>query len=195
MGPKASAAVPALIKLVNDPNAEVRFSAVLALRYMGTEVVQAIPALSSALNDNAIGLRRPGNDFQVREMAAQVLGRIGPDARMAVPGLRRMLSDTNAPTRQEAMLALWRIDHDTNLVSQAVAEVEHAPDALTCKRFVGVLGAMRSAAMPAVPAVLRAITNSARLPNLSTTDVPRAVRIALRKIDPAGAAKFDGQVK
>ena len=181
-----------MVKLVNDPNAEVRFSAVLALRYMGTEAVQAIPALTMALNDHATGLRRADNDMQVRDVAAQVLGRIGTDARMAVPGLRRMLSDTNAPARQAAMLALWRIEHDTNLVSQAVAEVDYAPDALTCKRFLEVLGAMRSAATPAVPAVLRAITNSARLPNLSTTDVPRAVRTALRKIDPVMAAKFAG---
>lgn len=51
MGPAAVAAVPALIKALEDPEATVRFPACIALREIGPDAKAAVPALTKALDD------------------------------------------------------------------------------------------------------------------------------------------------
>jgi len=49
-------------------------------------------------------------DFLADIAAAGALGRIGPEAKAAVPALRRMLADDNEARRNAARDALQRID-------------------------------------------------------------------------------------
>ena len=53
MGPSAKAAVPALIKVLNDQDAPptVRFPVCVALREIGPEAKEAVPALTTAMDD------------------------------------------------------------------------------------------------------------------------------------------------
>jgi HEAT repeat protein len=51
MGPAATAAVPALIDALKDPEAAVRFPVCIALREIGPNAKAAIPALTEALDD------------------------------------------------------------------------------------------------------------------------------------------------
>jgi HEAT repeat protein len=51
MGAAATAAVPALIDALNDPEASVRFPVCVALREIGPGAKDAVPALTKALDD------------------------------------------------------------------------------------------------------------------------------------------------
>jgi HEAT repeat protein len=77
---------------------ETRSAAALALRAIGKD---AAPELTEALKDN---------DARVRRVAAEVLGRIGPDAKTAVPGLLEACKDKDGTVREEAATAVKRID-------------------------------------------------------------------------------------
>jgi HEAT repeat protein len=189
MGPQADAAVPGLIELVHDSDPEVRFAAVVALSYMGPKRVEAVPTLIDALHDDGIGVKR-ANPLRVRDVAAQSLGKIGPAAHSAAPQLTKMLDDSDALMRARSMIALWRIEQDTNLVKRAVAEIERAPDARACQLFLGVLGAIGPEAKAAIPVILKAMTNSADLPNPSQIDLPVAAHAALWRIDRKAAERI-----
>jgi HEAT repeat protein len=60
----------------------------------------AAPDLAKALKDT---------DVDVRSQVAQTLGRIGPEAEVAVPALQKALADSNESVRIDAALALWQI--------------------------------------------------------------------------------------
>src|SRR5205823_4902352 len=69
MGPKAKAAVPALIDALKDKKDRVRRFSAKALGDVGPEAKAAVPALIEALRDD-----------QVRAMAGYALKRIDPEA-------------------------------------------------------------------------------------------------------------------
>jgi HEAT repeat protein len=92
-------AAPALIATLKDSSPEVRWNACEALGDMQAKA--AIPALEELLADP---------EAKVREHAAEALSEIGSDARAAVPTLRRLLADPDAGVRDEAIKALKRID-------------------------------------------------------------------------------------
>ncbi len=51
-----------------------------------------------------------GKDAGVRAQAAEAIGRMGPEAKTALPQLAERLKDENPLVRVQAALALWRID-------------------------------------------------------------------------------------
>ncbi|MDP6446655.1 MAG: HEAT repeat domain-containing protein, partial [Pirellulaceae bacterium] len=53
--------------------------------------------------------RLTSNDAEVRAQAADVLGRIGPDANEAIPELIILLDDESGPVRRSAARALGQI--------------------------------------------------------------------------------------
>lgn len=96
MGPKAHAAVPALVEALGDYN--LREPAIEALGQIGKP---AVPALIDALGDNS--KRR---DW---EYAARALAAIGPEAREAVPALIDMFQHSNTSACRFAADALVNI--------------------------------------------------------------------------------------
>jgi HEAT repeat protein len=102
LGAAAKDAVPALVRLLDDPDATIRGDAAFALGGIGPDAVEAVPALIRILEAAvaALGERPPGgadgdgrpdqaddagpSHRPARYTAAYALGRIGPPARAAV---------------------------------------------------------------------------------------------------------------
>jgi HEAT repeat protein len=120
IGPRATAAVPALIQALSD-NLDwlsPREYAARALGEIGPEAGEAVPALTRVLTESdAAAEAKPastrerwrGYHAQMRAAAAEALGKIGPEAKEAVPVLREALEDKDEGVRQAAAEALQRI--------------------------------------------------------------------------------------
>jgi vesicle coat complex subunit len=82
LGDIRPAAVPALIQILADPEADsyVKSNAAYALGNIGPAAAEAVPALIQILTD-------PDPNRYVKGCAAEVLGQIGPAAGEAVPAL------------------------------------------------------------------------------------------------------------
>lgn len=88
--------VPELIKLLSDPDVEVRRTVVYVLGEIGDKTV--VPELIKILSDP---------DVEVRGIGAYVLGNIGDES--ALPGLIKLLSDPQKSVRCNAARALGKI--------------------------------------------------------------------------------------
>jgi HEAT repeat protein len=105
--------VAALAAALEDPHLAVRADATLALRRAGPAAAAVAPALIKALQDPAN--RVPVAIFyttSVAQVAAQILGDIGPPARDAIPVLAEIYADkrNDEALRKEAARALKKID-------------------------------------------------------------------------------------
>ena len=128
-------AVPALSEALQHTEDAVRVEATYALAQIGDTVVPAIPALMERAKDEAVEVRRylaeafgsigpaaapavpvlcdiltSDDDGQARFEAALALAQIGPGASDAIPVLARAFTDENRYVRDNAVLALKRID-------------------------------------------------------------------------------------
>ncbi len=83
-GPRAKAAVPALIELLKDDDGMVRWTAIEALGNIGPEANAAVPTL--------IAVSLKDTDENNVQWAADTLGEIGPEAKKAVPALTELLT-------------------------------------------------------------------------------------------------------
>ena len=87
----------ALIRSLDNPNPEVRYSAARKLSHMGPAAASAVPALVKALEDP---------DRQVQKEAMLALRSIGSPA---VPALIGALKHNDPGVREEAVLALGKM--------------------------------------------------------------------------------------
>jgi HEAT repeat protein len=125
--------IPALARLLSDPDLDVRVTAATVLEHFGKDAAPAADALARVVNRGdaefriaalralqavgpraadhvpviVVALRHP--DERVRRAAAIVLGRLGPAASAAEPALRMALSDKDAEVRKDASDALLDI--------------------------------------------------------------------------------------
>jgi HEAT repeat protein len=79
-----AAAVPDLIRSLNDNDPEMRWRAAEILGRMGPEAKEAVPDLIARIDDP---------ELRVRKAAIRALGQIGPASSPAVPALIRVLRD------------------------------------------------------------------------------------------------------
>jgi len=100
IGPEAKAAVPALVKTLEDSDTNVRWSAAEALGHIGPVTDEVMPALVKTLRDT---------NPNVRWFAAWALGEIGQEAKTAVPELKKLLVDPSGEVRVIANEALEKI--------------------------------------------------------------------------------------
>ncbi len=96
-----SAAVPALLELIKDPDRRRQGRTIRILGYMGSEAKAATPVLVEKLDDE---------DQKLRSDAAWSLGQIGPQASKAVPALTRALTDSSGEVRVTAATALKEVE-------------------------------------------------------------------------------------
>jgi len=100
-------------------------------------------------------------------------------------------SVTNSYAREQAAIALWRINCDTNVVPVLTAELDSASEAAAYGSIPTAFSEMGPSASAAVPVIIKAIREKRGMPNPPGIDIP-AVRLkALREIDPAAATKAD----
>jgi hypothetical protein len=92
----AAAAIPKLIPLLKTDEALARG----AMRSLGSIGEPSVKPLSQLLSNEAP---------QIRRLAIQALGEVGPAAKEAIPSIRSMLKDPNPGVQASAKLALIRI--------------------------------------------------------------------------------------
>jgi HEAT repeat protein len=195
LGPNAASAAPALVQLLDDHNPEVRMEGMLALGQIGWKPsLESVPTLTRLLSDRSVFKYRGWQDKDlglelvcIGDLAAEMLGQIGPKARSALDPLTQLLTDSSWNARPYGPLAIWRIDHDTNVLQYIVPNLESSGTASNYRRFLAIAEEMGPAAKPAVPAILRGMTNFA-------TELSSPVREALQKIDPEAARKLGSEI-
>ena len=102
IGGAAEPAIPALMECAKDEAVEVRRYLSEAFGGIGPAAASAVPVLCDILSSD--------DDGQARFEAALALAQIGPEASDAVPMLARSFTDENRYVRDNAVLALKRID-------------------------------------------------------------------------------------
>jgi len=144
MGPQAGDAVPALIGALRD--VRIREAALGALEKIGLETPEAAQALLEILTIEGLrvfatrNLERIGGvavapliealnnaDANIREVAARILGNIGPQAVEAVPALTTALKDPDRRVRIQAAVALGRIGPEAKEAVPALFEALKDP--------------------------------------------------------------------
>ncbi len=101
LGPDARPFIPALVRLLDDTNADVRYVSVFALRSLGPVAKESLPSLIKCLDDP---------EFTVRDDAVMGLGTIHEDPERVIPILRNFIGKNrgNPILCQDAMAALGR---------------------------------------------------------------------------------------
>jgi HEAT repeat protein len=99
-GQSASAAVPALASLLDDPSPKLRTTAAQALASMGKAAQPALGKLTSLLN---------AQQTEVREAAVTALGSLGLEADAVRPQLVSALRDEKSEVRRAATRAIQRL--------------------------------------------------------------------------------------
>ncbi len=100
-GPKAAAAVPALIKALSSSDMQLRWRAARAVGAIGPKAAAATDALIALLGDD---------DPLVREYAVDAMGRIGVADERVVKALAKAMTDEDHQVRAEAVGALASLD-------------------------------------------------------------------------------------
>lgn len=162
MGPGATATLPALTNALKDVNGVVRALAAAGIGNITGDQEFAVPLLVKELenrkwsNDDAsysLHGRNLALGLNQRQLAAMLLGEIGPPATNALPNLTRALNSGDTWLPAFAAEAIWRISGDAEaILPSSMASLNHRSDhrkILTLR----VLTAMGPAAKPAVPAI------------------------------------------
>ena len=134
MGPKAKAAVPALMESLQDKDFKVRRVAMDALGSIGPEAKAAVPALTEVL-------KCKGKIRRVR--AASALGRIGPEAKTAVPALTELLKDKDSNVKSAALWALGQIGPEAKAAVPALLDAAQRRARVDSKECCGSCGQNR----------------------------------------------------
>jgi HEAT repeat protein len=99
-----SAALPALMYALNDPDPRIRAYAEDDINAVGPTAAEAVPKLINLLADR---------DESVRAIACITLSHIGPAVNQALPALRKALSDPSPWVRKCARLAIAKVTRTT----------------------------------------------------------------------------------
>jgi HEAT repeat protein len=207
------ALVPVLISLLKDPDRDVRVRVIAALGTLGGQAHRVLPVLRAALKETAVNdddesvrtdaahaLLQVGpepdsevaglidslhNELEVlRFHAAIALGKLGGDARPAIPVLiHTALWDEDPAVRVEAAVALWKIDRTGPLVIPALIKALADDNELICWIAADCLGQIGADARPAVPALQQALRRPFKI-----ALIRRGVALALERIDPPAVA-------
>ena len=167
LGLDANAAIPELVRLMNDPKApRTACAAAATLTSIGTR--EALPPVLTVLTNK----NHPG-----REVVALNMFRMGTNAGPAIPALIQCLQDTNAFTTYAAAMSLGELKLAPNLAVPALTATLQASDPMTRARSAQALAHFRSEARSAVPQLLKILQD----PDWSAR---RAATNALRQIAP-----------
>jgi HEAT repeat protein len=174
-GPPARSLLPAMERLIEHEDLEVRIRAARALWALDPNAGRVLPIAREALGDDwrsgqwsSISVAPlwplpPGWENPVREEAARLLAAMGPAGKPALGELISCLDFPGPTVRVLAAEALWRVAGERRLDVLIDAVLDSVPD-LSCdpsavKPFTGealrILGDMGPAARDAVPSLER----------------------------------------
>jgi HEAT repeat protein len=173
IGPMAHAAVPLLLRETADTNDVVRRFALQSLGDIHSEKDVTIPALEKALVDP---------DSSCRLTAVLGLAKFGTNARSATSSLVEMLAVPSEFLRFCAVDALGKIYEKAEWPARALDEPTPADPPSTLIQIIEGFQAMGTNAAPAVPALVKFLSDP-------DEGVRRSATNALKAIDPQAAAK------
>jgi HEAT repeat protein len=160
VGPDAASAVPDLVKLLADPDARTRTSALYTLAAIGPKAEPAVGPISQALADR---------DRDVKLTAAYALARIGPPAKGAAPTIARWTASDDPLTKLTAVTTLLRIEpQNAEYVALAVPTLidalqdGHEFVRVEAAMTLGELGDAAGSALPALEAARRNRSSAVR---------------------------------
>lgn len=169
------AAVPALIALLEDrrsPRWEAIRAHGLLLEFIAPPIARIGPsslfALAGRLED------RPQPPIEV----VRALGRIGREAKEAMPHLAPLLSDPDATVRQEAAHALWKIGRHREAIPTLIGILEQGGPEYPRSGAAHALGEIGPDAIEAMPALIANLSDE-------NDTIRGASANALGKIGPA----------
>jgi HEAT repeat protein len=163
LGPLANAAIPALTKLLDDP--QTREAAVYALIGIGKEAALPVASMLTC------------NDPQLRENAAMALGSLRSSARAAVPALVKSLQTDNDEMGISVAIALAYIGQRPDLVVPALIQKLQTPNPTLRVFSLMALRTFGSQAKSAIPALETALEDQ-------NEHVRSTAVFALQKIAP-----------
>lgn len=117
--PEATGALQAVLPLMDDPVAEVRVAACVALAAIGKARPSAVAALIRGLRDGS---------HVVRGSCVRSLAELGPEASTAVPALLDTLVNGSSENKVEAMAALGSIGPAASTALDALRRLEQDLD-------------------------------------------------------------------
>ncbi len=157
-GANAASAVPDLVEALKDSDADVRRFAAMALGLTGPPASAAVPDLVALLQSTDQPLRTPvsvdlANGFRysmtIRYMAARALGKIGPEARAAIPILIKLLDDRDMMLRWAAAGSLAEIGpRDSTVLLALERAMNDTTDENLAQRAATALRMIGEAAVP-----------------------------------------------
>jgi HEAT repeat protein len=145
LGTNAAPAVPALGRMLREPNVLLSSTAGVTLGRIGPA---ALPVLTDALNDP---------DFNVRSVACVALGQLGTNAAPAVPRLCEILEQESGPIVASAASALTQVKEPA---VDAVIPLLSRTNAATRRWAAYILGNAGTDANKAVPALVACTQDS-----------------------------------
>lgn len=119
----------------------------------------AVPALVKAVEDSG---------YTNRDWVVMALGRMGPQAREAIPALLRCMESDTVAVQCAAMEAKWRIDGDAVFVRERAIPLLELKDGRECYGAVHVLALLGPDAVPVLPALIAALEKFEHLGVLDT---------------------------
>lgn len=168
-GKRAKGSVHKLASLLKEEESWLRCNAAVALGSIGQDAAEAVPSLVICTSDN---------NQDVRLASVKALGMIGTEARNGVAAIRTMLSQASSLERNEAALALYRIDAGSRqvaLLSLSDSVHDKRPNVRT--DAISKLGSLGKEAASAVPELRKALKDP-------DEDVRRAAKEAIQMIAP-----------
>ena len=139
------AALPALIKALDDPNADRRSDAAHVLGGFRSMAREVVPKLTVLLKDE---------DKIVRRSAIYALENFGPEAITAVPMLIEILHDPDKDLRKAGASALGEIGPGASEAVPMLIEILYDPDRDLREAGVSALGEIGPGAREAVPRLI-----------------------------------------
>jgi HEAT repeat protein len=135
---------PELAAAIKDANPRMRETVVLALGNTGTEAQSAAVALAEMLNDT---------NFNVRNSASNGLHRLGS---VAVPALAPIIEHGNSEARSTATQLLLQANMSLWAAARPLAKMAQADDPVSRQQAIEALGLLRALG----PVPFRALTNA-----------------------------------
>jgi HEAT repeat protein len=169
-GPTAQSAVPGLKHLLaNDLDLRVRQAALDALNAILDETTLT-PLLIAALNDDAL-----------MDTSAGLLGPLGPDARAALPALRRRMTSKSSPQAVAAVRAMIEIEGPTQPALDRLAALLLNPESTASEQAHAAARALGRKARALAPLLRRSLH---KLDDVNEESERIAVAWTLARIDP-----------